>query len=63
MSREARHELPHVGFLRDPAEWLRPSEAFRCAYVLAWTAVKRTWGLSMDQAEADAIKAVLQDCD
>jgi hypothetical protein len=48
---------------RDPADWLPPNEAFRCAYMLAWTAVKRTWKLSMDQAEADAITAVLQNCD
>ncbi len=43
---------------RDPAEWLPPNEAFRCPYVLAWVAVKRAWGLSMDRAEAAAIERV-----
>ena len=44
---------------KDPAEWLPPNEAFRCAYVLAWRAVKRKWGLSMDAAEAAVVARVL----
>ena len=47
---------------RDPAEWLPPNQSFRCAYVMAWLAVKRTWGLTADQAEANAIQAVLDAC-
>ncbi len=48
---------------KDPAEWLPPNEAFHCAYVVAWIEVKKAWQLSMDQAEADAIRTVLSNCD
>ena len=47
---------------KDPAEWLPPNEAFRCAYVAAWVAVKRKWGLTMDQVEAAVIRRVLVGC-
>ena len=41
---------------RDPAEWLPPNEAFHCAYVRAWVAVKRKWGLTMDAVELAAVE-------
>ena len=47
---------------KDPAEWLPPNEEFRCAYVLAWLEVKRTWQLSVDEDEAEAIRNVLAGC-
>jgi hypothetical protein len=47
---------------KDPAEWLPPNLAFRCAYVSAWTAVKREWVLAMDSAEEAAIRGVLVGC-
>jgi hypothetical protein len=47
---------------RDPAKWLPPSLAFRCAYVSAWIAVKRKWGLAMDSAEEAAIRDGFSEC-
>ena len=47
---------------RDPAEWLPPSLAFRCAYVSAWIAVKRKWELAMDSAEEVAIRDGFSEC-
>ena len=47
---------------RDPAEWMPPNEGFHCAYVTMWSAIKLRWELSMDQAEADAIRTVLTGC-
>lgn len=47
---------------KDPAEWMPDNERFRCAYVSIWTAIKRRWQLSMDSAEAEKIRAILQTC-
>ena len=47
---------------RDPAEGMPPNQDFHCAYVVAWVAVTRAWGLTLDQAEADAIGLVLAGC-
>lgn len=47
---------------KDPAEWLPPSLAFRCAYVSAWIAVKRKWNLAMDSVEAAAIRDGFSEC-
>lgn len=46
---------------KDPAEWL--PQLNRCWYVGRVVAVKREWGLSMDSAEAQAIREVLTSCD
>ncbi len=46
---------------RDPAGYL-PIGSFQCEYVEIWLRIKRTWGLNMDQVEADAISAVLAGC-
>ena len=46
---------------KDPAEWL--PEHNRCWYVGTVVNVKRKWGLSMDSAEADAVRQVLAGCD
>ncbi|MCQ3811796.1 MAG: HNH endonuclease family protein [Acidimicrobiia bacterium] len=40
---------------RDPAEWLPPDSEALCTYLAWWTTIKYRWGLSMDQAEFDAI--------
>ncbi len=50
----------HQKSAKDPAEWL-PSEN-RCWYVQTWIDVKRKYGLTMDQEEADAIRSVLSNC-
>ena len=47
---------------KDPGEWLPPNKKFHCAYVRMWTRIKVKWGLTMDQAEADAIRAELGTC-
>ena len=47
---------------QDPAEWLPPRAAYRCTYVRDWIAVKKKWELSIDPAEADALRRVLATC-
>ena len=44
----------------DPARWL-PTED-RCGYVTRWVRIKKKYGLSVDQAEHDAIATVLTRC-
>lgn len=44
----------------DPAKWLPDND--RCGYVARWVAVKTAYGLSVDQAEHDAIAGVLASC-
>ena len=47
---------------RDPADWLPPNRAYWCTYLTDWIAIKREWGLTMDQVEADAIRKGLYVC-
>ena len=47
---------------KDPAQWLPPNAEFHCTYVAAWLAVKRAWQLTPDDAEAEAIRDMLEDC-
>lgn len=47
---------------RDPAEWLPTRTTYKCTYVLDWIRVKKVWGLSVDQAEYDALKRALAGC-
>lgn len=44
----------------DPAKWT-PDQG-RCLYVERWTAIKRRYGLTIDQAEHDAIASILHRC-
>jgi len=46
----------------DPASWLPPNVAYRCAYIRAWMQVKDHWGLTMDRDEARAVAAILGNC-
>lgn len=46
----------------DAASWLPPRKEFRCEYVARQLSVKATYGLSVTQAEKDAIAAVLASC-
>ncbi|MEU9998088.1 HNH endonuclease family protein [Streptomyces sp. NPDC050848] len=48
---------------RDPAEWMPPLPDAHCRYVGEWTATKLRWGLSADQAEADALKVYAETCE
>ncbi|MDE2848185.1 MAG: DUF1524 domain-containing protein [Gemmatimonadota bacterium] len=45
---------------KDPAEWM--PENNRCWYVGVYVEVKKKYGLSMDQAEADSVLAVWESC-
>ncbi len=45
----------------DPAEWMPDNN--RCWYVGKWVEIKKKFNLTMDQAEADSIAAVYQECD
>lgn len=47
---------------RDPGAWLPANKAHACWYVKRWTTVKRQWALSVDQAEADAIRHLAKFC-
>ena len=47
----------------DPAEWLPPDSSVRCWYAEAWIAVKTRWGLSVDSAELQALRALISQCD
>jgi hypothetical protein len=40
----------------DPAEWLPPSAAYHCQYIVTWVRVKLLWDLSADTAEIAALK-------
>ncbi|MFB9601435.1 HNH endonuclease family protein [Streptomyces roseofulvus] len=48
---------------KDPAEWMPPLPDAHCRYVGEWTATKLRWGLSADQAEADALKVYAETCE
>ncbi|MEU1863657.1 HNH endonuclease family protein [Streptomyces gardneri] len=48
---------------RDPAEWMPPLSEAHCRYISEWTATKLRWGLSADQAEADALKVYAEACE
>ena len=46
----------------DTATWLPPNKSFRCEYVSRQVAVKAKYGVSVTQAELDAMLRVLSDC-
>ncbi|MFD4392624.1 HNH endonuclease family protein [Streptomyces sp. NPDC058495] len=48
---------------RDPAEWMPPLPEVHCRYAGEWTATKLRWGLSADQAEADALAVYAEACE
>jgi hypothetical protein len=47
---------------KDPADWLPPNIARQCAYVRRWISIKRTWGLTADQREVNALARVKASC-
>lgn len=47
---------------KDAAEWLPDNGAYQCQYVAGQIEVKSTYGLTVDQAEHDALAAVLDQC-
>lgn len=48
---------------RDLAEWLPPDASVHCLYATSWRDTKVAWGLTFDQAEADALARALATCD
>ncbi len=47
---------------KDPAHWQPANDNFRCTYLQKWVEVKRRWNLSMDEAEAGAVRMGLEGC-
>ncbi|MFE7535160.1 HNH endonuclease family protein [Streptomyces rhizosphaericola] len=47
---------------QDPATWLPPLADARCTYATDWVSTKLRWGLSVDQAEADALAELAEGC-
>ncbi|MBW4720769.1 HNH endonuclease family protein [Saccharothrix obliqua] len=47
---------------QDPAKWKPPVEAYWCAYATNWVSVKAAYDLTADQAEHDALAAMLGTC-
>lgn len=48
---------------KGPEEWRPPDEGYWCRYALDWTEVKTEWGLTMTQAEAEAVIEMLDTCE
>lgn len=46
----------------DPAEWLPPLADAYCTYAADWTATKLRWSLSVDRAEAAALRELAEGC-
>ena len=47
---------------QDPTTWLPPESSQRCWYAAAWISVKVRWDLSVDSAEADALRNIISGC-
>ncbi|MEV0678004.1 HNH endonuclease family protein [Actinosynnema sp. NPDC050436] len=47
---------------QDPAKWKPPVEAYWCTYAVNWITVKSTYALTVDQAEHDALAAMIAVC-
>ena len=47
---------------KDPAGYMPPNAAYQCRYLQHWIAIKRRWGLSMDEAEAAFIRQRIAAC-
>ena len=45
-----------------PDEWRPPDESYWCEYALDWIRIKRTWGLTVTPAEAEALREMLGAC-
>lgn len=47
---------------KDAAEWLPENDAYQCQYIAGQIEIKAAHGLSVDQAEHDAMASVLEQC-
>ena len=48
---------------QNPANWMPPNRAYCRGYLNNWIAIKLEWSLSMDEAEAKAVRKGLKVCD
>ncbi|MFB6525621.1 HNH endonuclease family protein [Streptomyces sp. NPDC056399] len=48
---------------QDPAQWMPPLPDAHCRYIGEWVATKLRWGLTADQAEADALEVYAEACE
>jgi hypothetical protein len=46
----------------DPAEWKPPRREAWCRFATDWVVVKVKWDLSADEAEVEAVEAMLRNC-
>ena len=47
---------------KSPDRWKPPRKRSWCRYATSWAKVKRKWGLSVTQAEAEALREMLSTC-
>ena len=47
---------------RGPEDWKPENRAYWCQYAVDWITIKDTWGLSVTQAEHDALAQMLDTC-
>ncbi len=48
---------------RDPADWQPPARDAWCGFAAQWVDTKVRWSLTADEAEVDALRNLLRDCD
>ena len=47
---------------KGPEAWQPPLASYRCAYATEWVTIKRTWQLTVTQAEYDALAQMISTC-
>lgn len=47
---------------RDPAHWLPPNQDYHCRYIERWVILKKTWNLTMDPVERQAVEEIQVKC-
>ena len=47
---------------RDPAHWLPPNQDYHCQYIERWVTLKKTWNLTMDPDEHQAVEEIQAKC-
>jgi hypothetical protein len=47
---------------QDPAEWMPTDADAGCRHAYEWVSAKTRWGLAVDQAETEALEAIVTGC-
>ena len=47
---------------RGPEEWKPENRSYWCQYAIDWITIKKTWALTITQAEHDALVQMLRTC-